>query len=269
MFGNLMVRNFITSIHWKERLIACTIHFLVTLLIAAISASIIFFVWFSDTLASIMGGKELFMLVVACDLLLGPVISLVIFDSRKSKKNLVFDYTVIGAVQLAALMYGVSVVAASRPVFVAFNVDRLEIATAFEIEDSDLAAGIEEQFQTKSWLGPRLVFILQPTNIKEKNDLLFSSLAGKSGSLMPKYYRAYSSAREQILNRSRTLDILLKDSGEMRMEIEAAIAQTGKKDQDLRWLLVQHRFGFAVALTDAQTGEPIKYVAIDPTWLSI
>ena len=53
------------------------------------------------------GGRELFMLVVGCDLALGPLLSLVVFDSSKTRRELLFDYTVLGIVQLAGLVYGV------------------------------------------------------------------------------------------------------------------------------------------------------------------
>ena len=49
-----------------------------------------------------IGGTELFLLVVGCDLALGPLISLVIYNSRKSRRKLVIDYTIVGVVQLAA-----------------------------------------------------------------------------------------------------------------------------------------------------------------------
>ena len=42
-----------------------------------------------------------------CDLALGPLISLVIYNSRKARRKLIIDYTIVGAVQIAALVYGV------------------------------------------------------------------------------------------------------------------------------------------------------------------
>ena len=61
-----------------------------------------------------------------CDLALGPLISLVIYNSRKARRKLIIDYTIVGVVQLAALVYGVYIVAGTRPVYVAFSTDRIE-----------------------------------------------------------------------------------------------------------------------------------------------
>jgi len=94
-------------INWREKFRAFAIHFLVTAVLGACAAALIFFVWFPSPFATMVGGTELFLLVVGCDMALGPLISLVIYNSRKSRRELITDYTIIGAVQLAALIYGV------------------------------------------------------------------------------------------------------------------------------------------------------------------
>ena len=68
---------------WREKFVATGIHFLVTLTFAAIAAALVFLVWFPDPFQTMIGGTELFLLVVGCDLALGPLISLVIYNSRK------------------------------------------------------------------------------------------------------------------------------------------------------------------------------------------
>jgi hypothetical protein len=255
------------SINWRERFIAAGIHFLVTLGVAALAAALIFGVWFPGEMATMVRGTDLFWLVLGIDVILGPLISLIIYNSKKTRRHLVMDYSVVALVQLAALIYGVSIVALSRPVFVAFYGDRLEIVTAIELEDADLAQAIRPEFKTRSWTGPKLVAMHEPTDLKEKQAILFSALEGKDGHLMPKYYRDYQSARAAILKKAQPLAILLTDSGAARERLENAIKKTGRASNDLRWLLVHHRFGFAVAYIDTQTAKPLSYLDIDPVWL--
>jgi hypothetical protein len=253
--------------NWRERIVAATIHFFVTLLVAAMAASLIFFVWFPGALATMVGGARLFFLVVTTDLVLGPLISLVIYSSAKSRGKLIFDYIVIGVLQLAAVVYGLSIVAQSRPVFVAFDGDRLEIVTAIEIDAADLKAGTQSRYRSLSWTGYRLVSVQRPTDPKEQQAILFQSIAGKEAYLMPKYYGEYDAARPQILSRLRPLDTLLKGSGAAEPALRKSIRQTGRDEQSIKWLLLHHRFGFAIALLDAATGAPVKFIAIDPEWI--
>lgn len=90
-----------------------------------------------------VGEAKLFLKVVCSDLALGPSISLVIFNTKKSRKELIIDYLIVSAIQLAALIYRVSVVAVSRPVFVIFMVDRFEVVTAVELDGADLKAAVD------------------------------------------------------------------------------------------------------------------------------
>lgn len=253
------------NINWRERFIAAGIHFGATLFVAALAAAVIFFVWFPGELSAMVGGDKLFLLVVACDLVLGPLMSLVIYSSAKPRRELIVDYAVIAAVQLAALLYGVNAVAQSRPVFIAFSVDRIEVVAALEFEDADLAAGSAPEFRTRSWTGPRLASIEFPKDVNERNDLVFLAVAGKDIYLMPKYYRPYDLARQQILEMSKPVEDLLVDAGTAAAQIQRAVERHGGAD-NIRWLLAKHRFGFAIAFVDVATSRPVGFLGINPEW---
>ena len=60
-------------INWREKFVAFAIHFGVTATLGACAAALIFLVWFPRPFATMIGGTELFLLVVGCDLALGPL----------------------------------------------------------------------------------------------------------------------------------------------------------------------------------------------------
>ena len=258
------------KVNWRERVYAAIIHFAITLVVAGLIGALIFFVWFPRSMAAMIGGADLFLLVLASDLVLGPLMSLVIYSSLKARRQLIIDYSVVGAVQLAALIYGVYVVSLSRPVFVAFDDNRLQIVTAIEIDDSRLAAAKEEQFRSLSWFGPKLVAVVRPTDAKELTELLYKVYVGGEVDVpfRPQYYREYDVVQQEILEKSLPLSVLLTNSGSAKSTIEASVGAIGKSADDMRWLLAHHRFGFGVAIIDAKTAMPIKYLAIDPAWVS-
>jgi len=197
------------------------------------------------------------------DLSLGPLISLVIYSSQKPRRELIIDYAIVGAVQLAALLYGMFAVAVSRPAFIVYHGARLEIVTAVELDDADLALGVEPDFRTRSWTGPRLVAVEMPTDLQERNDLIFSAVSGKDAQLMPRYYRRYESAHATILEQSQPLETL-QISAVDRTELDRTVDRLGATAQALRWLQVRHRFGYSLALIDARTGDPVKFLTINP-----
>lgn len=254
--------NVVKKIAWREKFIATGIHFLVTLMLAACAAALVFLVWFPDPFQTIIGGTELFMLVVGCDLVLGPLISLVIYNSRKSRRKLVFDYVVVGILQITALIYGVSVLSGSRPVFVAFSVDRLEIVTAREITDKELAAVSRPGFAKLSITGPRLVGIDVPE--AERTDALFEALKGNDIYLRPKFFVPYEAMLAEIRKRARPISSLTARKPASAPLIEAAIGDTKLPADRIQWVPAHHNKGFLTALIDVDSGKPVGYVAVDP-----
>jgi hypothetical protein len=247
---------------WREKLVATGVHFLVTLSVAAVAAALIFFVWYPRPLATMIGGTELFLLVVGCDLALGPLISLVIYDSRKSRRALIFDYTLVGAIQIFALLYGVHTLAATRPVYVAFSHDRIEIVSAADIRDAELAAAKIPLYGSLPWTGPRLVSITVPAS--EQQDAMFQSLDGNEEHMRPRFYTPYDAQLGQIRARAKTLADLEQKHPERKSLLEQASAGLPVPAERVRWLPVHHRKGFWTVLIDIEDGKPLEYVDFDP-----
>jgi hypothetical protein len=257
-----MVSRTREMIVWREKLVAFSIHFLVTLAVALVAAAIIFLVWYPEPFGKMLGGIQLFLLVSGCDLALGPLLSLVIYNSRKSRRELVTDYTVVGLVQLAALIYGMYVVAVARPAYLVFSKDRIEVITAHAIEDNDLAEAPLEEYRRRPWLGPEFVTTVVPS--ADETDALMQGLAGKDVSVRPKFYVPYESRIELIKIKLNPLSELTRKFPARQPEVTAALQAHGVPVEHTAWLPVQHRRGFWTALVDTRTGYPFDYLDLDP-----
>lgn len=249
-------------IAWRKKLFAFCLHFLATALLGAIAAALIFLVWFPHPFATMVGGTELFKLVVGCDLILGPLITLVIYNPSKTRRHLVMDYSVVGAVQIAALVYGVYIVAGTRPVTVAFNRDRLEVVTARDVDDVELAAARQPQYRHLSLTGPRYVSIQVPP--EDEQDALFQSLSGNEEHQRPRFYAPYEAALEQIRKHARGVEALERKFPAYARDLQAAVREAGVAPQAALWLPVHHRKGFWTAIIDPADGRPLAYAAVDP-----
>lgn len=248
---------------WREKLRAFAVHFLITLLLSASAAALVFLVWFPDPFQKMLGGTRLFEVLVACDLGLGPLTSFIIYNSKKTRRALLFDYTVVGIVQLGAFFYGLHAVANMRPVYVAFVGDRIDVVSAGEIDDADLAQGKEGYRQRPKW-GPQLVGIQEPTDLKERNKALFAALAGKDYSVMPSYYVPYEQKLAEISQRASPVSKLEKGHPETKPMVSSAAAELRIPVEKLAWLPVKHRSGFWTVLLDTDTGRPVRWLPVDP-----
>jgi hypothetical protein len=77
-------------------------HLLVCVVIAAVVISVMLGVWYPGPLFEAAGGSELLYILVGVDVILGPLLTLIVFKS--GKRGMKFDLTMIGLVQVAADM---------------------------------------------------------------------------------------------------------------------------------------------------------------------
>jgi len=246
---------------WREKFQAFGWHFLVTLGLAIAAAVVIFLVWYPDPFQAMLGGTKFFLLITMCDLVLGPLTSLIIYNSKKTRRALVFDYSVVGIVQIAAFVYGVMSMADARPVYVAFVKDRFEVVIAKEIADQDLRDA-KDSYRTRPKFGPVLVGTQSPTGREERNALVFAAMEGKDIQNYPRYYVPYEANVDTVKQKARTLDDLRKRRPEAQQAIAAE--HLNVPEERVRWMPVRSPKGYWTALLDAQTAQLLAYIPVDP-----
>ena len=112
---------------------AAAIHLGISAAIALAVVGAMRIAWYPAPYFDAAGGAMLLLLLVGVDVVVGPLLTLVVYSPQK--KHLHADLAVIAALQLAALAYGVSVMYGARPVYVAFAGDRFELVAANAIAD--------------------------------------------------------------------------------------------------------------------------------------
>ena len=98
------------------KLKATAIHISLSLVVFIYLAYKIYYDWYPQPYFTVDGGWQGIRLVAAVDLVLGPLITFLIFDLRKSRKEIVFDLMTIATIQLGALAYGIHAAHSQRPV---------------------------------------------------------------------------------------------------------------------------------------------------------
>ncbi len=243
---------------WK----AALVHLSISIAIGLISAALIFGVWYPSPYSKAMGALELVLLLMTVDIVLGPMLTLVVFTS--GKKYLRLDLALIGVAQACALIYGLSVVVRARPVFIVAAVDRFSIVAANDISAADLAQGSKPEFRSLSWTGPRVVGAQLPTDKGELSTLTLSSMGGKDVERMPKYYVDYANVSATLLKHSKTLAQLYKKNPAAQPTIEDWRRQHGKLGtaDPVCLPIIAPRAELSMLL-DPSTAEPLAAVPVN------
>ena len=77
-----------------------------SLLTICFAALLVFGIWYPYPYREISGGRELFLLVITVDVILGPLITLAVFNRKKPRSELRRDLAIVALLQLGALGYG-------------------------------------------------------------------------------------------------------------------------------------------------------------------
>lgn len=235
---------------------ASGVHLLISLAIAALAVALMLLVWYPHPLFVAAGGTGLLFLLVGVDVILGPLITLIIF--KAGKKGLKLDLFVIGAVQMAALLYGLGVVYLARPAFIVFVKDRFEVITATELDPANLAEAKDPRFSRLPVTGPVWVYTEFPTDPAERSKFVELSLAGIDLQHFPRYYRPYESGLKDILSRAQTVERVRQTDPKAARVVDAWLAESGTPEASVRYLDMRAPRYWIGVLLDAQTGERRK-----------
>ena len=247
----------------RHRLRAGLIHLSLSAAIAAAVFLPIYFVWYPDVLYEYAGGRDLFLLIVSVDVTLGPLITTIVYVP--GKWGLKFDLVVIGTLQAIALAYGVYVLFESRPVNIVFVKDRFELVRANDYPAGELEKIASGSHGSLTWTGPRIVGAKLPTDPKEKAELIFSTIGGGADvHLMPRLYVPYDEVRPLAKEKGERLQKLRDRNPAQAKEVDALVADSGRSEDNLRFLPMRAGKNDLTILIDARTGEILKISSLKP-----
>jgi hypothetical protein len=237
---------------------AALIHLMISAVIGGILLALLLFVWYPTPLLSATGGGDLFLLLLAVDVTLGPLLTLVVFNP--AKKSLKFDLAVIAALQLAALVYGVSMLLAGRPVYLASIGNQFDVVHANDVEDIDMnAAGMTARpLWGPLWTGTR-----KPTDAIGQERLAFAMVDGGLA-VLPQYYQPLENMRDELLKNARPISDLKKMNPGDEAAIDRWIEKRGTKPDQVVFQRLKAREKDMAVILDAKTAKVIGIAPFKP-----
>jgi len=237
------------------KLKATAVHLSMSIAVFIFLAYQIYYNWYPEPYFTVDGGLQGFKLVGAIDLVLGPLITFLIFDLRKSRREILFDLLMILVIQFGALGYGVYTTYTQRPVAVIVIADFVIPAT---LEQYGTTIESASELQRYSDEKPPIIYsdysiasdkIGEVERIRKEHNALEHA--------QPQLYWPQSKFPE-VLKKSqfRTLGIL-ENSGPKQAYTDW-LQQNGKTAEEILLLRFEGRYGKAWLVFDLE-GKLIGY----------
>ena len=253
-----------TALYWRKKLQAAAMHLGICMLVALIVYLLMNHVWYPNGLLTLAGGLKFFLVLVVCDVVLGPVITLIVYSIKKPKRERIMDLTVIALIQLAALLYGLHAIVMARPAFVVFTGYKISAINATNVEADELKLAKFPQFSYVSWQGPVPAIALMPKDKTQQQLVTSHAIEGKGLEYMVRFYEPINGAHFQILQTAlKPIDQLKSIAPERKQDIDQALTNSQLDATTAGWLDVETSAGYGVVIVDQRTGALTQFLDID------
>ncbi len=252
----------ITPSFWADRLKASAIHLALSLAIAALAGLLVFGIWYPYPYREISGGRELFLLVVTVDVILGPLITLAVFNRKKPWTELRRDLAIVALIQLAALGYGLWTVYVARPVHMVFEIDRFRVVHAIDVP-VEMLGKTPPGVNAMPITGPTLLSLRPFRNSNESMEATMAALQGLSLSARPDLWQPYAAGVPEILKTAKPVALLKSRFASQAAEIDRVLASAGRPPLSVVYLPMIGRKSFWTVFLDPVTAEVLAYMPLD------
>jgi hypothetical protein len=247
---------------WRDRARAAFVHLAMSATVALAAAALILWLWFPGPFRDIAGGRELFLIVLGVDIVLGPLLTYVAFDRRKPARELRRDLAIIVALQVAGLVYGLHSVQNARPAVLALEGRRLRAVKAIDLPTEALTKA-PPQLRSLDWTGMLRVATRESGSGAEQLDAVMSALSGVDIGARPEFWLPPDKTDAAWASAGIPISELRKRHPSRATVIDDAIARTGHAEADLKYLPIVARRTDHVALIDGRRGTIVGYAPLD------
>lgn len=243
---------------------AATTHLLISATLSALVICLLLFGWYPLPFFWALGGLMLLILIIGIDVVLGPVMTLILFNPKKSRRALALDLSLIAIVQLSALGYGLYSGYLSRLTFSVFDGKSFQLVQAGDVAGNFLKQAKLPEYQSLPLVGYRMAALDIPTDTKTQDDLAFFKALGVGPQAMPNYYVPLAAARASLLQASIPMSHLQQKSSALFTSIDAALREHKLQWQQVSVLPFNVRTATYTAVVNLESGTLLKIFTGDP-----
>ncbi len=234
----------------RTRYTATALHFLASLCVFSLLLGAALLFWYPDSYFSASGGWQGIRLVAAVDLVLGPLLTLVLYNPKKSRRELMVDIGIVAFIQSCALIWGIKAIYEQRPVAVVFLDTSFYTVPAASLEAQGIDLAQLDRFGEQR---PVLVFVDRP----EAGPGLQQYLQLAEQQQIPPHeqialYRPLAEHFSRAIGSVVDVQEIMANNADMKQQIERVLAKERAVIDDFYFLPLTSRYRNIVMMFDRQ-----------------
>lgn len=252
----------VTKAPSSKRFFAFGVHFAICFAIFLVLANLIYFVWYPYPLTSADGGWQGIRIIAFVDVVLGPALTLIIFNPKKTRRELTFDISCIAIAQLIALIIGVTIIYQQRPVVVSLEDGAFYTVTEAHFAEQSISLDQLKQFNGEL---PAKVFVQKPSDaagLHRMHQQLFENQLPPHAQF--ELYQPLANHLAKLKNLSVDIKTILENQPKMKATLTEYLNKTNTQLEDYAYLPLKARYATELMVMIPATGETVltlSYVA--------
>jgi hypothetical protein len=195
------------AMHFRLKLFS--LHLLSSATVLTLMLGCLYFGWYRWPGWYLSDVTRVVLVMVCVDVVLGPTLTFIIANQKKSRRELTRDIGIIAAVQLCALTYGSVQLWSGRPLYYAYSEGVLQLVQAYDINAKEAALGRQQNpaFAPHWYSLPRWIWAPLPQNSDEARKIVSSTISGGDDVIsMPKYFRRWEDGLSSLRSQLKKVD---------------------------------------------------------------
>jgi hypothetical protein len=185
----------------KFRLKAFGVHILCSALALTLVLGALYLGWYHWPGWHLTEASHVVLVMIGVDVVVGPLVTMIIANPRKPRRELARDIAIIVAVQLAALGYGTTTLWNGRPVYYAFSVNCLQVVQASDIDPAAAKTARQQKLDlAPHWYSlPRWIWVPFPKDPQEADRIFQGVMQGGYDIVgLPQYYKTWQEGLPEL-----------------------------------------------------------------------
>ncbi len=195
----------------KFRFKAFELHIIGSACLLALALGGLYFGWYRWPGWYLSGALKIALVMAAVDVVVGPLLTLVIANPNKPRRELARDVSIIVAIQLVAAGYGVTTLWEGRPLYYTYSERFLEMVQAGDLDPVQVALGqkLNPQLAPYWYSRPRWIYAPLPKEKKLAGKIVSSAVNGGDDVIqMPRYYKPWEEGLPELRKNLRVVDTM-------------------------------------------------------------
>jgi hypothetical protein len=185
----------------KFRFKAFGLHVTASTCLFLVALGALYFGWYRWPGWYLTGATTIVLMMAGIDVVLGPLLTLIIANPNKPRRELARDIAIIATVQLVAMGYGLTTLWHGRPLYYTFSTRFLEMVQASDLSPEQIALGrkLNPEFAPYWYSLPRWVYAPLPNDPKLVEKIIQGTIGGGDDVIqMPRYFRPWKEGAEEL-----------------------------------------------------------------------